>query len=829
LESLAYLFLGNNYFEHVSASWFEGGWGSNLLRLGLTRNNINSIEAGAFDTLESLEFCTLDYNNLMTIPDGLFANNDNLIGYTLGSPVGGGPQDAEGTYAVSVVCAQSEGQMIGPVELLQTVMVREDGAVNIVGGGNHTLNSLGNRLFTGATTWLPSYPGLFYSTYPPEHLPPVHQVEVQFNEDYSGYYITILQQQPGRATLCHGYGTEGYEPVDVFDYFPSVDGFLDTYEAEVICMYGEDVESWTETQTLMATGASDAAIYALHRSMDGWASHSIVANDGNDPYVFKGLTTNITGYNHASDDPAWYDGTLGPVQNINLYFDDDWQGYDAIFVGAMPGPASVCKMSATRTGRRRKAVEERKPQRKLDGHLGGTTCSPTTEIGGYYFTDLTCSRFSDSFDFQQDSRVRDLGGEAVGGFPPSVPDPRKQGFYKITSQHHQLGVWDDVLSQESIIVEDPHMPGRYYGGVFARNDYVYKVWNVTDYPLLMFVTATFRGEDGETCTGFDSIFQSFRGPAQSPRPLDTVMSCAADSNFKGLVAVINEGSCDENFENCVGLCYDGPYEYMEPCVAGFGAFNAPSFPRVALLPNPMLVERSCLSMGFTETQLFEACPDPFYSRSNGVCVKNTPGFDTFQFFPDIQAGSPFLATGLWPDWQDWGIMWMGDNPQCDYHPPGEPDYATNCNPVAGRYQCTTATCFSGNEMQLDGTPGDAVSVDANEVPTITTMTQEVYIVDNGPREYSLQYFDMVILDHPTNMWLWNATVKQLQTDETKLLGNVYWNTITGEGVVEEDIEVNFEPTQGCGFEMVWQGTAGAFGSWPNNVHNCNWRCERLRN
>jgi len=470
-------------------------------------------------------------------------------------------------------------------------------------------------------------------------------------------------------------------------------------------------------------------------------------------------------------------------------------------------------------------MTESKEKRRLDGHEGGS-CNLVGFTGGWYSSEVTCARYEDNDVYGQDQRVIDLGG----------------GFYKVTSSMYQSGVDDDILRQEMVVVEDPGMLGRYIGAVYARNDYQYKTWSIGDvgYPIDMRVTLQAEGEDGETCTGFSSIITSFRGPTLSPRPDDVVQVCEVDATFKNMVAVINADACaGPDFTDCYGVCYEAPLEYAEPCVAGLGPFGAPSFPRNALLPNPIVVHQTCASMGFDVQQAFESCPDPFYDRANGVCVLTAGDYNIFDNFAAIQAGSPFLQIGIWPEWQDWGYMWMADNPQCDYHPPGEPDYATNCNIIAGSYSCSTATCFSGNEAVLTGTPGATAIDDADLAvppvpPEITSasagvFTLPLYIFDNGPRDYSLNYYDMTILDHPNDTWLWNATVYQLTTDENKLLGNVYWNSITGEGHVEEDIEVTLRPTEGCSFEMVWQGTSGAPETWPNNVHDCNWICQRIRN
>jgi len=84
LHSLRYFDFFGNGLTSIDAAWFEGGWGSSILRLALDNNPITHIDAGAYDTLDSLEVAYMHGCPIDTIPDGLFANNHNLISYTLG-------------------------------------------------------------------------------------------------------------------------------------------------------------------------------------------------------------------------------------------------------------------------------------------------------------------------------------------------------------------------------------------------------------------------------------------------------------------------------------------------------------------------------------------------------------------------------------------------------------------------------------------------------------------------------------------------------------------------------------------------------------------------
>lgn len=79
----AFDFFGNK-LTSVKASWFAGGYGGNITRLALWGNAISSIEAGALDSLISLEDMYFHRNsNLTKIDASFFMNKRNLRHLTI--------------------------------------------------------------------------------------------------------------------------------------------------------------------------------------------------------------------------------------------------------------------------------------------------------------------------------------------------------------------------------------------------------------------------------------------------------------------------------------------------------------------------------------------------------------------------------------------------------------------------------------------------------------------------------------------------------------------------------------------------------------------------
>jgi len=501
-----------------------------------------------------------------------------------------------------------------------------------------------------------------------------------------------------------------------------------------------------------------------------------------------GGAQNITGYNMVESDPAWFDEHLIPLIKTKINFEDDsFDRYDAVLTGQRPGPGidghglgvHVCRIQATRQG-----LQPSQPT--------PSGCDPT----GRYDTMSDCRRYlSSDGQIPEDHRVENLG----------------DGFYVISAYHYSPDLpvvvpgIQDMSVVRTLVVEDPTEPGFFMGTTFYRNDFLSRgSYSTIDFPVYETVQINFEDEDNDgMCDTWNGNLQGYR-PFTGPGD-DVIHFCSLDAHRTRMGAVV-DSSCTDGNSNCVGVCYEGPYDYVSTCLAREGA---PNFVSEILTPNPVVLETSCAELGFTEQLEGGSCPDHFYGF-NDVCVfvndmsvieEAVPSI----FNPEI---NPYVAYFEFP----FGQYWRNDNPQCEYQPPTpESESGPGPCPIGGRYNCPFEVCNNYERTVLDGDIGD----------------QGLLIHDRG-----LGYFDMEVFDNPFGV-SWNAAMYQKRTDRYTLVGAMY-RTSNHESTYENPdhqlLEAHFEPLESCmAFEMVLRAWTSVPREWPSPYHECNFICHRVSN
>jgi hypothetical protein len=288
--------------------------------------------------------------------------------------------------------------------------------------------------------------------------------------------------------------------------------------------------------------------------------------------------------------------------------------------------------------------------------------------------------------------------------------------------------------------------------------------------------------------------------------------CVGGLDRKRIVSLIDRDACNPQTGVCDGVCFEGPYDYVHPCVAGFGPFGVPFWARDVWLPNPIISDQTCGDMGFTE--LF-GCPYKFFDVNNHVCLFENPGRDSGPSRDLLVNGSPYIA-GVFGRITLHGTPWRADNPYCKYQVPDASEVPL-CNEIAGRYSCPIETCVSNGELVSDD---DGYT------------RQEILIQRKDDNAGGNGFYGVLVLDHPTDLWNWNATMFRSTTDPNYLEGIVHSNSkhpFLSRLPNQQITELYVSPNEGCKFYMSMRGFTAAPDDWPSSEYNCNWNCERIRN
>lgn len=653
--------------------------------------------------------------------------------------------------------------------------------------------------YIGAVSWINYYPGsLDGSNYPPDHLPPLISIQLEFDEDCN-YWTEWMTQRPGfgRGGLsennlytppthpCHTKGVRrsaGQDPEDPFEDGPLYrnTAFLGNYEAELTCFVGENGPFYfSEAHEITRFPASEGSFYRLTRTRDDdFMAIDVLSQNGLHRHRFHGATQNVTGYNMEPTDPAWFDEHLIPLAEMEIEFHRGWNGYEAVLLGQRPGigegnyPNHVCRISATRIGHER--VEPEQPE----------YCNPE----GRYDSTVACHLYRYPVGtFPEDHRVRELGS----------------GFYHISFYRFSAAFEENLLRMEILAVEDPSRPGGMLGSMYWRPDYVERFWNTTEYPLYMPLQLSFDGPDDGNCDRFNANLQGF-SPVQGLY-VDVVHYCTFDSRRVQSAVVVDNTCQNPGRTGCRGACFEGETNYMTRCVAGQGLMGAPNFVTNAFMPHPIvLAGETCADLGFTNGDTI--CPDAFYGR-NDVCFYTSDADYLGEMLPSVLESSPYLDYFAFP----WDVYWRGDNPQCDYIPPEPPLGPPERCPIAGRYNCPLEICVNGTEIILDGSGYE----------------EQLLLI----HERGFGYFDMEVPDNPFGLY-WHGTMYQKPWEPLTITGamyNVSNHVSTFDNPDHQMLEAHFFPESGCNFQMILLGYTSVSPTWYSPVHMCNFTCSRIRN